>query len=125
MSQSIKDSVATDHPPIFPGGMGELSRYFSTNLNLPASVAKSKFEGMAVISFIVDTDGVAVADSVNLDKMAFGKKRLSEEDKSKAKEELIAGVKQMFSSMPKWIPGIQKGVAVRVRYKLPLNVASN
>lgn len=119
---AISQTMETDHPPIFQGGMSQLSRYLSENLHLPTSVVTYQFGGKAVVRFVVDTNGVAIPDSVFLDQMKFGKKRLTEEEQTKAKTDLIAEIKRMISAMPNWVPGIQKGVAVRVRYHLPLNV---
>ena len=90
--------------PSFPGGDRKLMEYLSENIRYPEELADACIQGRVIVSFIVEKDGsisnVKVAKSLAplLDKEAV----------------------RVVSGMPKWIPGRQNGVAVRVRYIIPV-----
>ena len=90
--------------PSFPGGDRKLMEYLSENIRYPEELADACIQGRVIVSFIVEKDGsisnVKVAKSLDplLDKEAV----------------------RVVSGMPKWIPGRQNGVAVRVRYIIPV-----
>lgn len=90
--------------PAFPGGMGELMAYLSKNVRYPAICQETGVQGRVVCSFIVEKDGsiadVRVVRSVdpNLDREAV----------------------RVLKTMPRWIPGMQNGHTVRVKYNVPV-----
>lgn len=90
--------------PSFPGGDRKLMEYLSEDIRYPEELADACIQGRVIVSFIVEKDGsisnVKVAKSLDplLDKEAV----------------------RVVSGMPKWIPGRQNGVAVRVRYIIPV-----
>ena len=90
--------------PSFPGGDRKLMEYLSENIRYPEECEEICVQGRVIVSFIVEKDGsisnVKVAKSLDplLDKEAV----------------------RVVSGMPKWIPGRQNGVAVRVRYIIPV-----
>ena len=90
--------------PSFPGGQAKLMDYLSENIHYSAELAEACIQGRVIVSFIVEKDGsisnVKVLKSLDplLDKEAV----------------------RVVSGMPKWIPGKQNGVAVRVRYIIPV-----
>ena len=90
--------------PSYPGGMGALMQYLSSNIKYPVIAEENGIQGRVICTFVVERDGsitdVRIAKSVDpsLDKEAM----------------------RVVSSMPKWIPGKQNGSAVRVKYTLPV-----
>jgi protein TonB len=90
--------------PSYPGGMGALMQYLSSNIKYPVIAEENGIQGRVICTFVVERDGsitdVRIAKSVDpsLDKEAM----------------------RVVSKMPRWIPGKQNGSAVRVKYTLPV-----
>jgi TonB family protein len=91
--------------PSFPGGPQALLDYLSEHINYPEGYEETCVQGRVVITFVVEKDGslsdVAVVKSLE---KAFD-------------EEALRAVK----SMPNWIPGMQNGEPIRVKYAVPVN----
>ena len=102
-SEEVFGDVA-EQMPSFPGGDRKLMEYLSENIRYPEECEEICVQGRVIVSFIVEKDGsisnVKVAKSLAplLDKEAV----------------------RVVSGMPKWIPGRQNGVAVRVKYIIPV-----
>lgn len=90
--------------PSFPGGMGAMMQYLSSNIKYPKEAEKKGIQGRVLLSFIVQTDG-SITDV-----------RISKSVDPSLDKEAIRVVK----SMPKWIPGRQNGEPVRVKYTFPV-----
>jgi protein TonB len=81
-----------------------LLEYLLENIQYPEECKASDIEGRVIVTFVVEKDGsisdAKVVKSVNplLDEEAV----------------------RVVSAMPKWLPGKQMGVAVRVKYTLPV-----
>ena len=90
--------------PEYPGGQAALFEYLSKNIKYPADAEKKKVEGKVFVTFVVDSDG-KITD-VSLLKKVF--------------PSLDAEAIRVISAMPNWIPGRQKGQAVRVKYTVPI-----
>ena len=90
--------------PSFPGGPQALLNYLSEHINYPEGYEETCVQGRVVITFVVEKDGslsdVAVVKSLE---KAFD-------------EEALRAVK----SMPNWIPGMQDGEPIRVKYAVPV-----
>ena len=90
--------------PTFPGGQQKLLEYISENLKYPKELAEICVQGRVICSFIVERDGslsnIKVERKVDpfLDREAL----------------------RLVKSMPRWKPGKQQGVPVRVRSLLPI-----
>ena len=90
--------------PSFPGGSKKLVEYLSEKTRYPKDLEETCIQGRVILTFVVERDGsisdVKVVRSLDplLDKEAV----------------------RVVSSMPKWIPGKQNGVAVRVKYTIPV-----
>lgn len=90
--------------PTFPGGQQKLLEYISENLTYPRELAETCPQGRVICSFIVERDGslsnIKVVRKVDpfLDREAL----------------------RLVKSMPRWKPGKQQGVPVRVRSLLPI-----
>lgn len=89
--------------PSFPGGQSALFQYLSKNIQYPKLCEEHGIQGRVICSYIVEEDGsitdVQVRKSVHpsLDKEAV----------------------RVIQSMPKWNPGKENGLPVRVKYNLP------
>lgn len=109
---TYEEQIFTDptHPEKFitktvtkTGGEGLLA-YLNRNVKYPLIAEENGIQGRVICTFVVERDGsitdVQVIKSVDpsLDKEA----------------------KRVIGSMPKWNPGIQKGIPVRVKFTLPV-----
>ena len=90
--------------PSFPGGQKKLMEYLSQNTHYPKDYQKACVQGRVIVTFIIEKDGsisgVKVVKSLE--------------------PPLDAEAVRVISAMPKWNPGNQNGVPVRVRYILPV-----
>ena len=91
--------------PEFPGGIEALFEYLGQNIKYPDMAKDSRIEGKVYITFVVDSKGEI--DKVSILRGIGGG----------CDEEAIRVVK----GMPTWIPGKQRGKAVKVQYNLPIN----
>ena len=90
--------------PQFPGGSSKLFEFLSMNIKYPAEAEKNDVQGRVIATFVVEKDGeisnAKVVKSVH--------------------PALDAEALRVINSMPKWIPGMQNGEAVRVKYTVPV-----
>ena len=98
---------AFETPPVFPGGNQEFFAYLKTNLKKLAkrdALLMKRTFGRTIITFAVEKDGsvtnARIAKSVN----------------KKLEKEML----KMISKMPRWEPGRQEGVPVKVLFTLPI-----
>jgi protein TonB len=107
----VEEKVDTEKPfevveqnPSFPGGLAELNKFLSDNIRYPVIAQENGIQGRVIIRFVVSKTGdisdVQVIRGVDpsLDKEAV----------------------RVVKSMPKWIPGRQRGQAVPVYFTLPV-----
>lgn len=97
--------VNVDEMPSFPGGEDSLRKYINKNLHYPSRAKKKRLEGTVNVSFIVNIDGSILNINV-LQGIGGG-----------CNEETV----RLIKSMPKWIPGKQSGMTVKVKINLPVN----
>ena len=90
--------------PAYRGGEEALIKFIMENVKYPEQAKKNNIQGPVYISFIVEMDG-----SVSNVKVLRGIGGGCDEE----------GVR-VVTLMPKWIPGKDKGQAVRVSYVLPI-----
>ncbi len=91
--------------PAFPGGMDELNKYLSKNMQYPRAAANSGVQGRVIVQFVVERDG-SIGSPKILKGIGFG-----------CDEEALRVIKKM----PHWKPGSNNGQNVRVYYTLPIN----
>ena len=91
--------------PEFPGGEEALYKYLAENIKYPEKAKNNKVEGRVYITFVIEKDGT-VSDA----------KVLRSDN-----EELDAEALRVINAMPKWKPGMQRGVPVRVQYNIPIS----
>lgn len=91
--------------PAYPGGIQALMKFLQENVNYPDKAQEKNVQGRVIVSFIVEKDGsitdVEVIRSVD--------------------PSLDAEALRAVRSMPRWIPGKQDGVPVRVKYNVPIS----
>lgn len=92
--------------PDFPGGTTALMEFLHRNVKYPAVAEKNHIEGRVVVRFTVAKDGT-IEDVKVL---------RSGGDPSLDKEAV-----RVIKSMPRWIPGKQRGEPVRLQYTVPVN----
>lgn len=101
-----KDGVfyVVETRPEFPGGMEALMKYLKDNTRYPAICKEQGIQGRVIVQFVINPDStisdIQVIKPVNphLDKEAT----------------------RVVKAMPKWKPGEQRGVPVKVRFTLPV-----
>lgn len=96
--------MVVEQMPEYPGGVSELMKFLSANIEYPADAVNEKIEGRVICQFVVAADGT-VRDVVVLRSVS---------------PSLDAEAVRVVSNMPKWKPGMHKGEAVRVKYTLPI-----
>lgn len=93
-------------PPIFKqGGEQGITEFIYSNLKYPEAALKEKKEGRVICTFIIGTNG-QVSDP-----------RILRSSDSVFNEEVL----RIINLMPQWIPGVQFGKPVRMRYTVPVN----
>lgn len=102
LSRKVFDVV--EKMPSYPGGNGALQKWLASNITYPAAAAENGIEGRVIVAFVVEADG-----SVSDVRIARGV------DPSLDREAL-----SVVKRMPKWIPGMQNGAPVRVKYNVPV-----
>lgn len=95
--------------PIYDGGENALNKFLADNIIYPANAKQNNVEGTVVVQFVVETDG-SISNITLLKDIGDG-----------CGDEALRVVRKM----PKWIPGKQNGVAVRVQYQLPVRFTLN
>ena len=103
-----KDTInaydVVEQMPRFPGGERKLAEFIEENMQYPKKCAEKGIYGRVIVAFVVERSGqlsnIRVVKSVHpaLDKEAL----------------------RIVNLMPRWIPGKQNGVAVRVKYLIPI-----
>ena len=103
-----KDTInvydCVEQMPSFPGGTQKLKEFIEENLRYPKELEESCVQGRVIVRFIVERNGklsnVKVVKSVDpvLDKEAL----------------------RIVKLMPRWIPGRQNGIPLRVKYTIPV-----
>ena len=94
-----------DQKPTFEGGESALYDFLSQQLHYPKEAEARRAEGTVLVAFVINKDGtirnVELANGV-------------------AESSLNVEAMRVVSAMPNWIPGIQNGEKVNVKYTLPV-----
>lgn len=90
--------------PEFPGGVEAIERYLRNNIRYPQVALENNISGTVYVTFVVEQDG-SITNPRVLRGIGGG-----------CDQEAVRLVK----SMPKWIPGKQRGKPVRVQFNLPI-----
>ena len=98
------------HMPEFPGGMPKLMEFIRQNIQYPETAKRSKLEGTIVMQVVIDKDG-----TVTQPRILRSVNPVLSADAALCEEAL-----RIVSIMPKWKPGNQHGVNLKVRYAFPI-----
>ena len=93
-----------EQQPLFPGGPAALMKYLSENTKYPVVAQENGVQGRVTVQFVVEKDG-SISD-VHV---------LRGVDPSLDREAV-----RVVKSMPRWTPGKQNGITVRVNYRVPV-----
>ena len=101
-----KDKVydVVEEMPQFPGGIGKMMEYLAVNLRYPKEAEEKGLQGRVIANFVIEPDG-----SITNAKVV---KPLD--------PALDAEALRLVNGMPKWTPGKQDGVPMRVKYTIPI-----
>lgn len=91
--------------PKFPGGEKAFGKFLTENIKYPAEARSWGMAGKVVLTYDVGKDG-SITDIQVLSSPHYA-----------LEEEAVRVLKRS----PKWEPGIQNGIPVKVRYTLPIN----
>jgi TonB family protein len=96
--------LVVEEMPQFPGGEQAMFQYIGKQLEYPEEAKRKGVEGRVFIEFIVEKDG-SITNVHVMKGIGHG---------------CDAAAKEVIENMPDWIPGKQRGKAVRVEYRMPL-----
>lgn len=109
--ESTKDGMKypytanSDQPPSFVGGINKFYEYLGRSVRYPSDAEKNRITGAVQLSFTIERDGRLT--DVKVERAVYPS--LDEE------------AKRAVMSSPKWVPGTQRGLPVRVKYNIPVN----
>ncbi|MEZ5196350.1 MAG: energy transducer TonB [Bacteroidales bacterium] len=95
--------------PSFPGGEEERIKFLNDNIKYPQMARESGIQGSVFVTFVVERDG-KITDARVLRGIGGG-----------CDEEAL----RVIRKMPDWIPGKQRGKAVRVQFNFPIEFILN
>ena len=104
---AVYSFVSMETPPSYPGGIAKFYQFLGANIKYPKLAAQNNIKGHVFVSFTVEKDGSLTDIKIDR-KLGYG-----------TDEEAV----RVLSLSPKWNPGTQKGVAVRVKYNIPIKFA--
>jgi len=94
--------LAVEREPSFPGGFSKLFNYIHNNLKYPKKAKEQNVQGNVNIAFTILKDG-RVSDVYVVESLS---------------PETDAEAVRLMKKCPVWLPGIQNGRAVEVKFKL-------
>ena len=98
------------HMPEFPGGMLKLMEFIRQNIQYPQAAKQNKLEGTVIMQVFIDKDG-----TVTQPRILRSVNPVLSADAALCEEAL-----RIVSIMPKWKPGHQHGVNLKVKYTFPI-----
>lgn len=108
-NDKILEFFEVSEQPRFPGGNDSMSAFISRNLKYPQEAMDNGIEGMVTVHFVVDKDGAIT--NIKVIKNPGGG--------------LGSETERVLRLMPKWSPGYQRDVPVRVKMLIPLRFKLN
>ena len=104
VEKEVKAFDVVEQMPQFPGGPAALMQFLSQNVKYPVEAHKAGVQGRVIATFVVEKDGsiteACIARSIH--------------------PSLDAEALRVIGSMPNWMPGMQNGEPVRVKYTVPI-----
>ncbi|WP_406825006.1 TonB family protein [Pedobacter sp. KACC 23697] len=109
ITDKVYDFVSIEKQPEFPGGITKFYQYVGSTIKYPKMAQDKNVQGKVFLSFVVEKDG-SLSDIQITRSLGSG-----------TDEEAI----RVLEESPKWNPGIQNGLAVRVKYNININFKLN
>ena len=104
--------------PKFPGGDKALMKFLEENVRCPKKAIRKGVHGRVVVSFFVEKDGSITEPKVV--KTTLKKKSGKPYENTRIIKQCEEEALRIVKMMPRWIPGKQCGVPVRVKYCAPV-----
>ncbi|MFC3561525.1 energy transducer TonB [Pedobacter jamesrossensis] len=101
----VYDFVSIEKVPDFPGGMKKFYEYLGKAIKYPPMAQENNVQGKVFLSFVVERNGELTDISV------------IRGPGSGTNEEAV----RVLKASPRWVPGIQNGKPVRVKYNIQVN----
>lgn len=101
----VYENAILEVPPTFPGGMDKFYKYLNRSIKYPPMAAENNIQGKVFVSFVVEKNG-ALTDIRVIRSLGGG-----------TDEEAV----RVLKASPTWIPGVQNGKQVRVKYNIPIS----
>lgn len=101
----VYEFTSLETQPTFPGGMEKFYSYLKKAVRYPPMAQENNIQGKVFLSFVVEKDG-SLTD-IKVDRKLGGG----------TDEEAV----RVLKASPKWIPGVQNGKKVRVKYNIPIS----
>lgn len=96
--------LVVEKKPLFKGGEEARIKYMSDNIEYPEAARQDSASGVVYISFIIEKNGeVSNPELIRSPHPALGAEAI-----------------RVIENMPAWIPGEQRGKAVRVKFTMPI-----
>lgn len=97
--------TSVETQPTFPDGIDAFYTFLGRYIRYPAAMRNNNIQGRVIVTFVVEKDG-SLSDIHCLRDLGYG-----------SAEEVV----RVLKISPKWIPGNQNGLPVRVQYTAPIN----
>lgn len=97
--------TVVDKMPSFTGGEKAMYKFIGDNITYPKEAKKAGVAGRVYVKFVVEKDG-SITDVEILKGIGSG---------------CDEAALNVIKSMPNWVPGSQRGKAVRVQYNMPIS----
>jgi len=101
----VYDFVSIEKVPEYPGGMPAFYKYLGSAIKYPPMAQENNVQGKVSLSFVVERDG-SLTDITVIRGPGSG-----------TNEEAV----RVLKASKRWIPGIQNGKPVRVKYNIQVN----
>ncbi|MGN7202723.1 energy transducer TonB [Pedobacter sp. SAFR-022] len=101
----VYDIALLEVQPTFPGGIEKFYQYLNKSIKYPPMAAENNIQGKVFVSFVVERNGT-LTDIKVLRSLGGG-----------TDEEAV----RVLKASPTWIPGVQNGKQVRVKYNIPIS----
>ena len=102
---TVYDTGGVEIYPEFQGGMAAWAKFIQRNLRYPEMAVEQGTQGKVFVSFVVEKDG-SISDVSVVKGIGSG-----------CDEEAM----RVIRKSPRWRPGMQHNIPVRVRYNMPLS----
>ena len=106
-STEVYKAKDVDEAPFFKGGDRGLHKYINSYIEIPSECRK--YNGEAVVSFIVDE---------------YGKTTNFKILKSTGKEKLDNAIIEVLKKMPNWTPGMKDNKKVKTLMEIPIKIGN-